>query len=125
MVNPLGALAVGAAHALPRFGVVPDNWFTPPPVQLGTPRTRPANDDGGNPLAWQSDALCAQTGPEAFFPEKGGSARDAKKICKSCVVTVACLHYALDNDEKFGIWGGLNEKELAALRRKMQRQQRS
>lgn len=125
MVDPLGALAVGAVHALPRFRAVPDNWFTQPPVQLGTPRTRPTNDGGDTPLAWQSDALCAQTGPEAFFPEKGGSTRDAKKICKSCAVTVACLHYALDNDERFGIWGGLNEKERAALRRKMQRQQRS
>src|SRR5699024_11405596 len=35
-------------------------------------------DDGQ--LAWQADALCAQTDPEAFFPEKGGSTRDAKKV---------------------------------------------
>ena len=33
------------------------------------------------PLAWQHDALCAQTDPEAFFPEKGGSTREAKRIC--------------------------------------------
>ena len=29
-------------------------------------------------LAWQERALCAQTDPEAFFPEKGGSTREAK-----------------------------------------------
>ena len=28
-------------------------------------------------LAWQERALCAQTDPEAFFPEKGGSTREA------------------------------------------------
>ena len=36
--------------------------------------------DDGN---WQERALCAQTDPEAFFPEKGGSTRDAKKVCQS------------------------------------------
>ena len=30
---------------------------------------------------WQERALCAQTDPEAFFPEKGGSTREAKKVC--------------------------------------------
>ena len=36
-------------------------------------------DEG--PLAWQERALCAQTDPEAFFPEKGGSTREAKRVC--------------------------------------------
>ena len=35
-------------------------------------------------LSWQERALCAQTDPEAFFPEKGGSTREAKKVCVSC-----------------------------------------
>ena len=34
-------------------------------------------------LGWQERALCAQTDPEAFFPEKGGSTREAKKVCLS------------------------------------------
>ena len=37
-------------------------------------------------LAWQERALCAQTDPEAFFPEKGGSTREAKRVCMSCDV---------------------------------------
>ena len=32
-------------------------------------------------LDWQERALCAQTDPEAFFPEKGGSTREAKRVC--------------------------------------------
>ncbi len=68
-------------------------------------------------VEWQIKALCAQTDPEAFFPEKGGSTRDAKKICQSCEVRDECLDYALENDERFGIWGGLSERERRRLRR--------
>jgi WhiB family redox-sensing transcriptional regulator len=97
---------------------VPDDWFVDP-VRLGVPGVRKALLDGDeNPLAWQSDSLCAQTDPEAFFPEKGGSTRDAKKICTSCEVKTQCLEYALTNDERFGIWGGLSERERRKLRKR-------
>ncbi len=66
---------------------------------------------------WQEKALCAQTDPEAFFPEKGGSTREAKRICMGCEVRDACLEYALANDERFGIWGGLSERERRRLKR--------
>lgn len=66
---------------------------------------------------WQERALCAQTDPEAFFPEKGGSTREAKRICLGCEVRDACLEYALANDERFGIWGGLSERERRRLKR--------
>ena len=46
-------------------------------------------------LGWQEQALCAQTDPEAFFPEKGGSTREAKRICVGCEVKAECLEYAL------------------------------
>jgi WhiB family redox-sensing transcriptional regulator len=98
---------------------VPDDWFVDP-VRLGVPGVRKPIEDGSedNPLAWQSDSLCAQTDPEAFFPEKGGSTRDAKKICSSCEVRAQCLEYALENDEWFGIWGGLSERERRKLRKR-------
>ncbi|MFC6354820.1 WhiB family transcriptional regulator [Luethyella okanaganae] len=95
---------------------VPEDWFVDP-VTLGVPGVR-SNIDDDNPLAWQSDSLCAQTDPEAFFPEKGGSTRDAKKICGSCEVRTECLEYALANDERFGIWGGLSERERRKLRKR-------
>lgn len=65
---------------------------------------------------WRDDALCQQTDPEAFFPEKGGSTRDAKRICASCEVRSQCLQYALANEERFGIWGGLSERERRKLK---------
>jgi WhiB family redox-sensing transcriptional regulator len=76
-----------------------------------------AVDDDG-PLGWQERALCAQTDPEAFFPEKGGSTREAKKVCGSCEVRSECLDYALAHDERFGIWGGLSERERRKLKRR-------
>ncbi|MCQ6512846.1 WhiB family transcriptional regulator, partial [Vibrio parahaemolyticus] len=69
---------------------VPDNWFVDP-VDLGVPGVRRDIDAvEENTLAWQTDALCSQTDPEAFFPEKGGSTRDAKRICTSCDVKTEC-----------------------------------
>ncbi|AOZ72454.1 transcription factor WhiB [Boudabousia tangfeifanii] len=72
-------------------------------------------DDGL--LAWQERALCAQTDPEAFFPEKGGSTREAKGVCAMCEVRQECLEYALANDERFGIWGGMSERERRKLKK--------
>lgn len=74
------------------------------------------DDDAGG---WQERALCAQTDPEAFFPEKGGSTREAKKVCLGCEVRAECLEYALANDERFGIWGGLSERERRKLKKRV------
>lgn len=68
---------------------------------------------------WQDQALCAQTDPEAFFPEKGGSTREAKRICQACAVRDECLEYALEHDERFGIWGGLSDRERRRLKRQI------
>ena len=87
---------------------VPGNWFVDP-VFLGVPGVRKNEDDEA--LAWQADALCAQTDPEAFFPEKGGSTRDAKRVCAQCEVREQCLKWAIEHDERFGIWGGMSERE--------------
>jgi WhiB family redox-sensing transcriptional regulator len=74
--------------------------------------------DNSFELSWQERALCAQTDPEAFFPEKGGSTREAKRVCLSCDVRSECLDYALAHDERFGIWGGLSERERRRLKRR-------
>jgi WhiB family redox-sensing transcriptional regulator len=74
-------------------------------------------DDQAEDAGWQERGLCAQTDPEAFFPEKGGSTREAKKVCLTCDVRQDCLEYALENDERFGIWGGLSERERRKLKK--------
>jgi WhiB family transcriptional regulator, redox-sensing transcriptional regulator len=89
----------------PQLSLVPD--------RLEKYEVAPATTDD----QWQERALCAQTDPEAFFPEKGGSTREAKRICMGCEVRNACLEYALAHDERFGIWGGLSERERRRLKR--------
>lgn len=67
---------------------------------------------------WMSQGLCAQTDPEAFYPEKGGSTKEAKAVCRRCPVTTECLEYALNTVDRFGIWGGLSERERRKLLRR-------
>lgn len=68
-------------------------------------------------ISWHEHAVCPSTDPEAFFPQKGGSTREAKAICKGCPVRAECLDYALEFDERFGIYGGLSERERRRLKR--------
>jgi WhiB family transcriptional regulator, redox-sensing transcriptional regulator len=119
------ATAFLAAHEALLDGAEAEEDLDPPmelaagsaqPVWIGLPFQQDFDDEGE--LGWQTDALCAQTDPEAFFPEKGGSTRDAKKVCGACNVRSQCLEYALANDERFGIWGGLSERERRRLRKR-------
>ena len=66
---------------------------------------------------WQGKANCMGVDPDLFFPERGASTREAKEVCRGCVVREECLEYALANGEKFGIWGGLSERERRRIRR--------
>ena len=68
-------------------------------------------------LTWADQALCAEVDPEIFFPEKGGSSREAKRICSECSVRIECLNYALRRDERYGVWGGMSERERRRLKR--------
>jgi WhiB family redox-sensing transcriptional regulator len=67
--------------------------------------------------SWQTRANCMGVDPELFFPERGTSTRDAKEVCRGCVVRLECLDYAIANSEKFGIWGGMSERERRRVRR--------
>lgn len=67
------------------------------------------------PPAWTEQALCAQVDPELWFPDKGGSTREAKAICRRCPVQDACLDYALTHHEGYGIWGGVSERARRQL----------
>jgi WhiB family redox-sensing transcriptional regulator len=69
------------------------------------------------PFDWQARGACRGCNPEIFFPERGESTREAKAICRGCGVREECLEYALAAVEKFGIWGGLSERERRRIRR--------
>ncbi len=71
-------------------------------------------------LAWQDYANCRGADADLFFPERGASTRKAKAICAECEVRTQCLDYAIDIGEKFGIWGGMSERERRKVRRERQ-----
>jgi WhiB family transcriptional regulator, redox-sensing transcriptional regulator len=79
------------------------------------------HDDNG----WQDRANCLGVDPDLFFPERGASTREAKEVCRGCVVRAECLEFALQNGERFGIWGGLSERERRRIRRQRAQAARS
>ena len=73
--------------------------------------------EDGLDRTWQRRANCMGVDPELFFPERGASTREAKEVCRGCVVRLDCLEFAIANSEKFGIWGGMSERERRRVRR--------
>ena len=71
----------------------------------------------GQDLAWQDLANCRGADPDLFFPERGASTRTAKGICREWSVRNECLEFAIVSSEKFGIWGGLSQRERRMIRR--------
>ena len=67
--------------------------------------------------SWQDYANCLGVDPDLFFPERGASTKEAKGVCGGCEVRTECLEYALRHGEKFGIWGGMSERERRRIRR--------
>ena len=65
---------------------------------------------------WTEFSNCIGVDPDLFFPERGASTREAKEVCRNCIVASACLEFALANGEKHGIWGGMSERERRRIR---------
>jgi WhiB family redox-sensing transcriptional regulator len=79
-------------------------------------------------LAWHQHAACREVGTEVFFLESGANAVDiaaAKQICAGCPVRATCLADAIERGERFGIWGGLTERERRALGHRARPQSRT
>ena len=55
---------------------------------------------------WMQDRACRDHPDINWFPERGQKSDAAVTICLGCTVRHECLEYALDRNERFGIWGG-------------------
>lgn len=69
---------------------------------------------------WRVDAACRNHPTDLFFPPHGVSHQQfdaVRTICQQCPVIEDCLQYALENNERHGIWGGLSERQRRQLRR--------
>ncbi|MER5968258.1 WhiB family transcriptional regulator [Streptomyces sp. NPDC002055] len=74
-------------------------------------------------MNWRQSAACIDEDPELFFPigtsgPAALQAEEAKTVCARCPVTEQCLEWALENNQDSGVWGGLEENERRALRRR-------
>lgn len=119
MLNPEGRLSRLGARAMPEHDAVTMGEWSPadaPPAAI-RPDQSGAVSSVDDDVAWQASAACDGLDPELFFPERGESTAKAKAVCAACPVREQCLEYALTNGEKFGIWGGLSERERRRLRR--------
>ena len=67
---------------------------------------------------WEG-ALCSNTkkyDPDLWFEHH--TEQYAKEICKTCPLLLTCAQYGIENDEQFGVWGGLSPTDRRALRGK-------
>ncbi|MCD2469170.1 MULTISPECIES: WhiB family transcriptional regulator [unclassified Streptomyces] len=75
--------------------------------------------------SWRASAACQDVDPDLFFPVGTGApalvqAEEAKDICRGCPVREACLDWAMDDSRQVtGVWGGLDENERRALKRRL------
>jgi WhiB family redox-sensing transcriptional regulator len=67
---------------------------------------------------WAASASCRAADPELFFPGGEGDPDEALKICSGCPVKDACLEWALETRIRYGIWGGMTERERRRLLRR-------
>ena len=68
-----------------------------------------------DPAPWMTEALCAQSDPDAWFPERGDSVSIPRRVCQDCPVRVECLTHAIDTGEREGIWGGMTGYQRRAF----------
>ena len=97
-------------------------WRLKPVTAIGSTGERRINTMGiiAKPdldTDWKDSSNCLGVDPDLFFPERGASTREAKEVGRGCIVREDCLEYALLNGEKFGIWGGMSERERRRIRR--------
>lgn len=66
-------------------------------------------------MNWRDRAACRDEDMNLFFPGRGQSPTEAKKICRGCDVKDACLQLALATEEydsdRYGVFGGMSANE--------------
>ena len=68
--------------------------------------------------SWRLHAACRGVDTDLFYSPEGerglaraSRERAAKAICATCPVEAACAAYALQHQERYGVWGELTESE--------------
>jgi WhiB family redox-sensing transcriptional regulator len=85
-------------------------------LEILTHRDELDGDEINDRFSWQERANCRGADQDLFFPKRGASTRKARAMCAACEVKAECLEFALIRGERFGIWGGLSERERRKIR---------
>jgi len=92
----------------------------------------PPHPDRRSPttLTWLNRAACVDEDPELFFPDGNTGlalvqTEQAKAVCHRCEVSAACLKWALDSGQDYGVWGGTSEDERRILKGRSSRVRRA
>jgi WhiB family redox-sensing transcriptional regulator len=74
---------------------------------------------------WADDGECRNIDPEYFFDDHDTEADfpnpTAYLACSRCMIQSQCLQWALDTDEKHGVWGGMTRRQRLKVRRPIMR----
>ena len=82
-----------------------------PRLDTAQARDHPSFMDG-------TQACATVTNADTFYPEARGSSRAAIRVCNLCPLTAACLEWALDTRQAFGVWGGKTPRERINIRKR-------
>lgn len=67
---------------------------------------------------WAAYAACRRADPDVFFPSPDAGFEEAIRICRGCPVLGECRDWALDTKVRYGVWGGLTERDRRRLLRR-------
>jgi len=69
-------------------------------------RTTQVFDPVAGPAPVGTSLPCHVADPELWFAETPQGVEEAKGLCRTCPLQVACLAGALERREPWGVWGG-------------------
>ncbi|MCA9308743.1 WhiB family transcriptional regulator [Candidatus Saccharibacteria bacterium] len=93
-------------------------------LEFFAPHQPDGDQDEESSIDWRDKGLCSGSDQRMFFPERGESALPAKKVCYGCEFREPCAEVAIERGEKFGVWGGLSERERRRIRSQRARARR-
>jgi WhiB family transcriptional regulator, redox-sensing transcriptional regulator len=85
-------------------------------VTLSPHRAPPKRDGDTDSTLWRQFAHCLDHDPDLWYPLEANAGAEAVRICSTCPVRLDCLAWALEHNEREGIWGGMSARRRQRLR---------
>jgi WhiB family redox-sensing transcriptional regulator len=86
-------------------------------IELAELKYKALNTEPIAAVDWTKESACRGMEKQIFYGETRADVEEAKKVCPRCIVRLYCLKEAIVNNEEFGVWGGLEQKDLRTIRK--------